>query len=390
MADVGVVHPDLTARGGAEAVCMAVLEAVQPDHEPTLLTAVSPDIESLNRYYGRSVDPAAVRVVTPPSRVVDWLGRADAVTSRRLGLGLGRLRTAAFYRRCKRLATARRQDLLVGTFNELGPTPGVRSLQYVHHPLFDRSTLPGARRDRSRAAYDAVCRRVLGLDRLDDGDGDLLLANSEWTSDVVERTYGVRPRTLYPPVEVTALRERGRPWADREPGVVTVGRLSPEKNVVETVRVVETLRERGHDLHHHVVGPPADAAVTETVRSLARQHDWLSYEGRVDRETLVELLATHRYGLHGKRYEHFGIVVAEFVAAGAVPVVPEDGGQREVVDGEPAVLYGSRAEAVDRLDRLLSAPAFARRVRDRLPDVRRRFGPRRFDTEFRAAVTEAI
>lgn len=55
MARVAVAHTDLTARGGAEAVCVNVLEALQDHHDVTLFTLVDPDWPALNEFYNADV-----------------------------------------------------------------------------------------------------------------------------------------------------------------------------------------------------------------------------------------------------------------------------------------------------------------------------------------------
>ncbi|WP_222915013.1 hypothetical protein [Natrinema sp. SYSU A 869] len=51
MAEIGVVHMDLMSKGGGEAVNMNVLEALQDDHDVTLLTLTDPDLDELNAYF---------------------------------------------------------------------------------------------------------------------------------------------------------------------------------------------------------------------------------------------------------------------------------------------------------------------------------------------------
>ena len=48
-------------------------------------------------------------------------------------------------------------------------------------------------------------------------------------------------------------------------------------------------------------------------------------------------MASHRYGIHGMREEHFGMAPAEMVRAGVIVWVPRGGGQMEIVGREPAL-----------------------------------------------------
>ena len=49
------------------------------------------------------------------------------------------------------------------------------------------------------------------------------------------------------------------------------------------------------------------------------------------RDEVRALMATHRYGIHGMREEHFGMAPAELARAGCIVWVPRGGGQMEIV-----------------------------------------------------------
>ena len=61
MAEIGVVHMDLMSKGGGEAVSMNVLEALQDEHDVTLLTLTEPDLDELNAYFNTAVESVTVR-----------------------------------------------------------------------------------------------------------------------------------------------------------------------------------------------------------------------------------------------------------------------------------------------------------------------------------------
>ncbi|MDS0474560.1 glycosyltransferase [Natrinema sp. 1APR25-10V2] len=167
-------------------------------------------------------------------------------------------------------------------------------------------------------------------------------------ANVVQDVYDVHPEVVHPPVDTEGFDPR--PWDEREDGFVTVGRLARYKNVAETIRIVDGVRERGHDVHHHVVGPSYDPEYRRELEAMADARDYVTLEGELPREELVDLLCTHRYGLHGKRNEHFGMAVAKFVAAGAIPVIPDNGGQRDIVDRRRTATASTGVSGPNRLD----------------------------------------
>ncbi|QLG60430.1 glycosyltransferase family 4 protein [Halorarum salinum] len=371
---VAVAHVDLMAKGGGEAVAMNVLEALQDDHDVTLLTLVEPDLETLNGYFRSDVTGVEVRTADRRRRLLDAVEGAT-------GLTLFNLRNALLNRFVA--AHADEFDAVVATDNELSvPGPLV---QYVHTPRFARLVVSKRVGEDGFLdhAYDRLSYLLGGYDaeRIRDSR---LLTNSSWMADVVQDAYGVRPSVVHPPVDTRGFDPR--PWDEREGGFLTVGRLAPYKNVEDGVRIVDRVRERGHDVHLHLVGPAYDRDYRERLADMAAERPHVSLEGEVSRERLVDLVCTHRYGLHGKRYEHFGMVVAEFVAGGALPFVPNDGGQRDVVDGRDELTYDTVDEAVERIDCVLSDPSLQRELLTDPGRVERRFGRDRFHREVRRAV----
>jgi glycosyltransferase involved in cell wall biosynthesis len=376
MARIAVYQPTF-GRGGAEAVCLNVLATLQEDHDLTLLTLADPDLAELDDYFGTGVStPVPVRRLGPAEGV---LVRSHRGLS---GLGgLGRLHASVHGRLVRRVAPE--YDLLVSTFGEFALDHP--SVQYVHFPVFNRHRLPGAgTRGPLRRLYDHACDLVSGHRRRVPTDATLL-ANSEWTADTVRTVHGLRPQTLYPPVDTSGFEPR--PWAEREPGIVAVGRVAPQKRTHVVVEIANQLARAGYDLPLRVVGPVGDRQYYRRLRE--RAGDTVRFEGAVDRGRLLDLLSTYRYGLHGTRNEHFGIAVAEFVAGGAVPLVHDSGGQREVVT-HPALRYDGVDDAVRKLAHVDDDDGHRRRVRAALPDVTERFGRERFRAAFRAVVSERL
>lgn len=118
---IGVAHTDLMSKGGGESVCLNVIEALQDDHDVTLLTLTQPDASELDQYF--EVDIGHVDVERPPivERLLDYLD-----------LPLYNIRNALLNQFIQRRADS--YDLIFGTDNEISiDTP---SIQYIHTPRF--------------------------------------------------------------------------------------------------------------------------------------------------------------------------------------------------------------------------------------------------------------
>ena len=121
---------------------------------------------------------------------------------------------------------------------------------------------------------------------------------------------------------------------------------------------------------------------------LARQlGPWIEFRQNVSRDEMRALMATHRYGMHGMREEHFGMAPAELARAGCIVWVPRGGGQMEIVDREPALMYDSEDDAVDKIVRTLNTPSEQERLRAVLRRSER-FSTAQFVARVRAIVND--
>ncbi len=382
MGEIAVIHMDLMSKGGGEAVAMNVLEALQDDHDVTVLTLTDPDLRELNDYFDTEVDVGDL-TVERAGRLAPWLNRT-------FGLKYYVLQNALLGRYARRRSDE--FDLLVSTINELGLESD--SVQYVHFP-FDWTVSCDQREHifhptvEEDSLYERLATRVAGVDR-EDIRQNALLANSGWTADVVEDAYGTRPEVVHPPVDTREFEDR--PWSEREDGIVTVGRIERSKRIKELIEITAGVRERGQDLHLHVIGPTVDEEYREEVEAMAAGREYVELEGELPREELVERVCDHRYGIHGKRYEHFGMAVAELAAGGAIPFVPNDGGQHAIVNDREELLYESVEDAIDKLAAVAGDPDRQRELRRPMGPraIRRRFGRERFQRRIRRVVADAL
>ena len=376
MATIGVAHTNPMAKGGGEAVCMNAIEALQADHDVDLLTLSPVDLAGLNEYFRTAVDERRV-TVRRPARVHEALERASDP--------LYNLRNALLNRYVARHRAE--YDLILGTDNELSvPGPLV---QYVHTPRFARLVVSKRVGEDGFVdhLYDRLSYRIGGFDA-DEIRASRLLTNSNWMADIVQDAYDARPEVVHPPVDTRGFEDR--PWAEREDGFVSVGRIARYKNLTGNVEIIDGVRERGHDVHLHIVGPAYDEAYYRELKALADARDYVHIEGELPREELTETINAHRYGLHGKRHEHFGMAVGELVAGGAVPFVPDNGGQRDIVGRRDELVYNTTEEAVEKIDDALSNPDLRRDLRSAAGDIEQRFGRDRFKREIRAVVADEL
>lgn len=371
MAQIAIFHPTFIPMGGAESVAMNAISALQDRHETTLVTMNYPGIDVLNEYYGTQVTPLPVCRVPPIGKV---LSRTN-IPSR---FELSRLRKEAF----RRSFDADKYDIIFSTQNEYNL--GEDSIQYIHYP-----SNPKSAGSFHRFIYNYIWKK-LGNHKLKQIQESTLLANSKWTADITSDVYRKRPHVVYPPIDTQDLVTNTLPWKDRENGFVSIGYVRPSKNIINNIDIVTKLRKQGYDVHLHIIGPIEDTKYGDSVISTASESDGIFIEGKVTRKELVDYVTSHKYGLHGKINEHFGMAVAELSAGGALPFVHNSGGQREIVGEQAELTYDNTLNAADTIQSVLRRDDGGRSLREDLPDVEKKFGKSRFKSQIREIIEEKL
>jgi glycosyltransferase involved in cell wall biosynthesis len=221
-----------------------------------------------------------------------------------------------------------------------------------------------------------------------DGRDDLVVANSRWTADVLRSRRGMNiDRVIYPPVVGSASQV---PWEGREAGFTILGRVSPEKRIDRVIDIIGRVRACGHDVHLHIIGPIGTDAYGALVRRKVDQNAaWCFGDGAKAGAEKMNMLAKHRYAIHGRDGEAFGIAVAEQVLAGCIPFVPDSGGPPEIV-GHADLCYRDEDEAVAKITAVLQSEARQQSLREHLSQQAGRFATETFMREFRAMVADFV
>ena len=338
-----LIQPSLQPPGGGNGVAAWMIDALKDDYAITVLTWRPIDLAAINRYYGTAIQASAFRAC----RVSPLLGPVMDL----IPVPSSLLKTSLLLRSAKRVAG--QYDAVITVNNEADF--GRRGIQYVHFPWAYQPRPPVDLRWYHFSplivdAYYRLCVYLCGFS-FDRMKHNLTLVNSDWTGEKVRQRHGIDSQTLYPPV---AGGFPAIPWETREEGFVCIGRISPEKELDKVIDILAAVRARGRDVHLHIVGSPDNPCYHQHIARRVREHaGWLFLDESLSRDQLVQLVARHRYGLHGMTEEHFGMAVAEMVQAGCIPFVPRGGGQVEIVGPEARLLYETPEEAAAKIINVL-------------------------------------
>ena len=388
MADIAVVHNKFETRGGAEVVCMHTIDALQnAGHDISLYSFDEPDFKMLNKFCGTDVDPVPVWT---PKRVGPGVNNSivylQDLTDGRIGPHI-KLKTAILSRLI--FSKLEGYDLSISTSSEIAlPRNGV---QYIHFPRFNNryQQSPWGANGLKETVYDTLCTR-LGMIDTNTIQRSKLITNSKWTADIIYTRYGIRPSVIPPPVLTDQFSDV--PWNNREFGFVSIGRIAPDKRILRVIRIIDQLRNLGHDVHIHIIGPNAkhNHQYFNRIKNEVEKRNYVFLEGEVSRSKLAEIVSSHKYGIHGKPNEHFGIGIAELIAGGTIPFVPDSGGQVELVNDIAQLMYSSEQNGVGKIDTVLSNEELGLNLRGRLPSVSKEFNQSQFRTGFRRVVEKQL
>jgi len=378
MKRVLLVQPSMQPPGGGNGVAAWVLQALVPHHRVTVLSWRPVEIDPINRFFGTHLQRSDFDTIEVPSiyrALMDHLPIPATLIKLSLLMRYTRTVSHGF-------------DVIFGVHNETDY--GRRGIQYVHYPTYLR---PRPKVDlrwyhppqRGLNAYYALADRIAGFS-LERMKANVTLVNSDWTGGHVSRYLGITTRTLYPPVADPA---PGLPWDQRRNAFLAIGRISQEKDYERIMRILARVRERCPEITLTIVGT-WDRHATRYLRklqALARSlGPWIEFRNDLPREEIRALMASHRYGIHGMAEEHFGMAPAELARAGCIVWVPAGGGQVEIVDREPALMFTSDDDAVEKITRTLNDQAAQQRLRHLLAARSEQFSIARFMAQVREAV----
>lgn len=231
----------------------------------------------------------------------------------------------------------------------------------------------------------------------------ILLANSRFSAEWIERLWGRRAEVIYPPVATVAAGVSKRDL------IVSVGRFfdTDHKNVRGQLKAFpEFFRQVGGDWTLCLIGFCSDREQDRRFLDGLRESAGdlpVRFLVNANREEISRVLSEaklfwHTAGLSEdgvstppRFQEHFGMATVEAMRAGCVPIVPDAGGQPEIVrHGESGFLCRDLEDLVG----LSVAVAQEEALRDRIAReaIRRSldFAPQVFEERIRKSVAQVL
>lgn len=372
-----MVQPSLDPPSGGNGVAAWMTQLLARSGRVTMLTSMPVDLEAVDACYGTSLGREGLELRTDRHLLSSLLGAA--------GVRHELLKLHLLMRHARRIAAG--YDLICSANDEIDV--GRPAVQYIHHPW---NTHPRPDRDRRwysnplrrgvLLSYYRVCQALSGF-RPGAMRRNITLVNSEWTGRLYERIYGPGYVVLHPPA-MGSFPET--PWRARRNAFLSIARISRLKEWEKVIEIVAGVRSLGHDVELTLAGAREDPIYRqEILAEIARRGSWITLREDLARDDLIQLTVSHRYGIHGRTQEHYGMAVAELVLGGCLTFVPDDGGQVEIVR-DRRLRYASIADAVARIDLVLRSEPLQTTLRDQLARSKPDLGVERFGRGFEAVI----
>ena len=367
--------------GGAEAVAVWMLQSLMTDYDLTLITFTKIDFEKIDRQYGTQLANSKINVIVPFNNTF-----IHRLLDQKYTLFTIRQHLLAWYFRWIKNSF----DLAISAFNEMDL--GKPGIQYIHYPLFGWGHetvrhVMGYPDSFARRLYSRASAFLLGYsDRR--MRANLTITNSDWTAKIIKNIYGTEPVIVYP---LVSLSTPDTPWENRENGFIYPTRIVPEKKIVEAINVIRKIRDNNFDVHLHILSPSADINYRQLILDIQKENSsWLFIDENLSRKELAKMMSGHRYGIHVKNNEPFGIAVAEMVQSGCITFVPLIGGQSEIIGNISALKFQTDGEAVEKICAVLSNPPLQTDLQYQLSTRKNLFTPEKFCNSLASLVEQAL
>ena len=343
--------------GGSDYLPLLFIEELQRrGNSITLALDWKSAIEHAANHYGVRINLQAVNVVlVKPEN--DFLRRLDAILP--------------FYRVRQLKKLAKHADVCISCANMIDFGKPAHHVVYLMRLFGDNafcdffmhrkplSGLPLFNRKLRTLLAETILRPLLGmrLTRTILADQrEHVYVPSQYVANTMRAFYGDFNCTIFyppttfeiPPMEIKRIPHR----------VIYLGRVQKEKGITEIIDIVDCVRMISkQDIQLHIAGPMTPGEYAEALKRTVAEKPWIRFIGPIYGNDKAAFLLGGTYAVHARRDEEFGISVAEYLKAGIIPIVPDEGGSMEVVSN-PALTYHTNEEAANILAHLLSDEVF--------------------------------
>ncbi|MGY6528984.1 MAG: glycosyltransferase [Cyanobacterium sp.] len=359
------VYAPYFAGGGAEAVELGIVDALQDDYEITLFTFVDVNIDKLNKFYSTNISKNNIKInyilSQPLSKLVSYLSSNNKF-----------FRSFILHSVIAKMRYEKdNYDLLISAYN--GVDLGKKGIQYLHWV----KVVDG---------QSNYWTKIFNFSQ-DKIKENITITNSHFTAEAVQKVYGLNSQVIYPCV---MLEGSQIPWEEKENAFICSGRLVMEKAPHRALNMLKEVRKRGFDIKLYLTGGTSGVYKSKYYRFLKKvvreNNDWVTLCENLSYQEYTQVLNKCKYGVHFK-FEPFGISVAEMMKAGAIPFVKNRGGQMEIVGLDNTELFFEKEkDGVEKIINILKNEEKQKKLKNILNNRQDLFSQTKFYQEMKKVV----
>ena len=346
----------LTWVGGGRFLPLLFIAELQKTCEVTLALCIESDIRKAAEITGIPIDVSRLNVVLvkPKNK---FLARIDDILP--------------FFRIWKLKKLAKNADVCISTVNMIDFGKPAHHFVYLLKLFGDNAFIDFAthappkkgmalfKRKARTFLAETILRPMLGIRstrKIIADPREHIYPTSQYVDGIMREFYGSFNSTVFYPPTNFEIKLKD---VERDPNRVNyIGRISEEKRIERIIAIVEQARESsGADFSLFIAGQMEDSPYGRKLQRIAKDKPWIQFVGQVLDEAKERFLLSGSYAIHAERDETFGIAITEYLKAGCVPIVPDEGGTVEIVDS-PELTYHTDEEAAKILLRLHQDKAF--------------------------------
>jgi glycosyltransferase involved in cell wall biosynthesis len=170
-----------------------------------------------------------------------------------------------------------------------------------------------------------------------------VITNSEFSRRAIVNAFGMNNiYILSPPIDIETFRNvasMSNGDDERNDIILVISRIAPHKKIENAIKLAKILKDNKIGKGMKIVGNLYDyyfdyySELKHMVLELGLT-DYITFEINASLAKLLYIIGESRVYFHPMVGDHFGIAVVEAMAAGLIPVVPNEGGPTEFVPRE--------------------------------------------------------
>ena len=357
---IAILHPHF-GWGGGEAVCVWAIHALKDEFDIDLIvTEKDVTIYKINNFYETNFSDHDFNIINIFFPIRGYL--------------LQNHLTQRYFKN-----NSKKYDFAISTNNEMDF--GKKGIQYIHYPILKKG-----KKNILKKLYKKI---VFSLSKYQfkSMQNNLTLTNSLWTKRQIKKIYNLESKVLYPSLvgKFPLIKEE-----EKQEGFVCIGRITPAKEFEKVIEILSEVKKKFPSITLDIIGYIEDKKYFKKIEDMVnKKSDWIKIRTNLSHKEIKESIIKFKYGIHGMKNEHFGIVILEMIKAGVIPFVANDGGQVEIVDDEN-LIYRDKEDAVKKIEKILGNSLLQKKVFKKVQEQNKKFSKEVFAKQISEIVNKFI